>query len=210
MKTEGRLNRLYRNVSGRKRIEKRLSLLCLGGWGRPSKRQFPFWQVLCAEWIVVFKIASTLVNKIGQGTTHWPQGVATVVSLLFTLFSSPTLTRWPIQTVHWEWSLLIAESVQALCEGELVAWNKAVPRTALTVELWMRLCQCLGPCPGPLWLPSAVAHMPLTLGRILLFLQPFLEFLAWIFVLFVCLRAALPGSELPSGAGQITRSITGC
>lgn len=86
--------------------------------------------------------------------------------------------------MHWEQSLLIAESVQALCEGELVAWNQSVPRTALTVEQRVMLCQCLGPCPGPLWLPSALAHMPLTLGHIQLFLQPFLEFLAWIFVLF--------------------------
>lgn len=112
--------------------------------------------------------------------------------------------------MYWEWFLVIASSVQALCVGELVAWNKPVPRTALTVEQWVMLCQCLGPCPGPLWLPSAVAHMSLTLGLILLFLQLFLEFLAWIFVLFVCLRAAPPGSELPSGAGQITRPVTGC
>ena len=70
--------------------------------------------------------------------------------------SSPTPTRWPIQTVYWEWSLAIAEK----CPG--IVWERAgCHGTNLCQGLhWqsssgVMLCQYLGPCPGPLWLPSA-------------------------------------------------------
>lgn len=70
--------------------------------------------------------------------------------------SSLVRTRWPIQTVSLEQSLTIAEK----CPG--IVWERAgCHGTSLCQGLhWqsssgVMLCQYLGPCPGPLWLPSA-------------------------------------------------------
>lgn len=110
---------------------------------------------------------------------------------------------------HGPWLLL--ESVQALFKRGLVAMGQV--RAKDCTDSWAAGWCCASSWAHALALFGClvqITHMSLTLSRILLFLQPFLEFLAWILVLFVCLRTALPGSELPSGAGQITQPITGC
>lgn len=63
--------------------------------------------------------------------------------------SRPTSTRWPIQTVCWEWSLAIAEMCPGIVYESCLLWDKSVPRTALGTEQRDDAVPVLGPVPWP-------------------------------------------------------------
>lgn len=190
---------------------KKPSLLCWSSRDSPRKRQCPFCELPCAESVVVFKITSTLVNKTYQGTVCWPQGQLECHSFWpsFPFLSHPNKGAHPNCLLgivpHYRWSVQVLFARELFAIGQVCAKDCTDSRAAgwCYASTWayaLALFGCL----------VQIAHMSLTLGCIHLFLQPFLEFLAWILVLFVCLRIALAGSELPSGVGQITQPITGC